>query len=57
MIKTKLTKDSFNLFNFRADGHGFICVKLGSIKIVEGYDNLENDMVKAIFLGVLIGLL
>ena len=42
MTKVRLTKDSFNLFNFRADGHGFICAKLGSIKIVEGYDNLEN---------------
>ena len=42
MIKTKLTKDSSHLFTFRTDSRGMVCARLGSIKIVEGYDNFEN---------------
>ena len=42
MTRIKLTKNAFNLFVFRTDSHGMVCARLGSIKIVEGYDNLEN---------------
>ena len=42
MIKIKLTKGSLHLFTFRTDSRGMVCARLGSMKVIEGYNTIED---------------
>jgi len=42
MIKTKLTKGSLHLFTFTTDSRGMVCARLGSVKVVEGYNTVKD---------------